>query len=148
MNPQTIIECAAEDGLTLIASPDGKIKISGDQNKINEWIETIKENKAAILAELEGTPVQRTFNHCSASETDSKYTLIVTNADTDPVLITLGIKGLGTIDIEIPRARYDGIALLELIERHSAEAEPQREAACTTSREILHWPYKAAAIKT
>ena len=125
MKPLTIIECAAKDGLTLTASPSGKIKIRGDQNKIDEWIETIRENKTAILAELEGTPVQRTFNACSDSETDIKYIIIVTDAETDPVLVTVGVKGLGTLEIEIPRARYDGITLLELIEKRSTEAGRQ-----------------------
>jgi hypothetical protein len=49
MKPITIIECAAEDGLTLTVSPDRNIKVSEDQNKIDKWIKTIRENKGATV---------------------------------------------------------------------------------------------------
>lgn len=118
MKTVSIIECAAEDGLILTASPDGKIKISGDQNKINEWIETIRENKAAILAELE-----------AANDPIREYTVAATDTSTDPVLITVSISGLATFDMSIPRARYDGIGLLELMDKHRTEQIPARMAA-------------------
>jgi hypothetical protein len=129
MKSTSIIECAAEDGLILTVSPDGKIKVNGDQNKINEWIETIRENKAAILAELEATAVQQMFNDRSASDPSREYTVAATNTSTDPVLITVSISGLATFDMSIPRARYDGIALLELMDNHRTEHTPARMAA-------------------
>jgi hypothetical protein len=118
MKSISIIECAAEDGLTLTISSDGKIKISGDQNKMNEWIETIRENKAAILSELEAT-----------SDSIREYTVAATDTSADPVLITVSISGLATFDMSIPRARYDGIALLELMDKHRTEQTPARMAA-------------------
>jgi hypothetical protein len=117
MNPATILERAAEDGLTLTVSPDGKIKIKGDQNKINKWIEVIRENKAAILLELRGPRILEML----AADLEKKYAVLVQDADSDPVRVTVGIRGLATFDLEIPRARYDGIALLEVIEQYSMD---------------------------
>ena len=76
---------------------------------VNSWIETIRENKSAILAEL--NPDNR------------NYSVIVTDASTDPVLVQVSIKGLASFDLAIPKAYYDGIALLEVLERYSLEQE-------------------------
>ena len=46
-----------------------------------------------------------------------KYALI-TDTDSDPVLLTLAIRGKATCEFQIPRDRYDGFLLLDLIERH------------------------------
>ena len=78
MKTSQIIQCLTEDGLTLSVSSDGNLEILGDQDKIENWIETIRENKAAILAELTGnalcnvsvTPevTQQPFNICSTDD--------------------------------------------------------------------------------
>ena len=189
MKPAEIMERATKDGLAITVSNDGNIEMIGDEEAVNNWIETIRENKAAILAELEPmqdlhpckvftpslgnaacnvsvTPevTQQPFNECSTdvqhneisafsrtvsdtqpinneldtdclqapykplaspSQTQSggKYSVsvIVTDASTDPVRLSVSINGLGSLDMEIPKARYDGIAILELMELHSME---------------------------
>ncbi len=42
-----------------------------------------------------------------------------TKADTEAVLLTLAIRGHATCELRIPRDKYDGVLLLDLIERHS-----------------------------
>ena len=44
-----------------------------------------------------------------------------THSDIEPnaVLLTLAIRGKGACELRIPKSRYDGIALLELIEKHT-----------------------------
>lgn len=125
MKPAEIIERVIADGLTLSISHDGNIKITGDQSAIDNWLTEIRENKAGILAELQS---QRTLEEL-AGAIEKKYVVVVNDASTDPVLVKVSIKGIGTFDMEIPKAHYDGIALLEVIEQYSAEAEPQQEAA-------------------
>ncbi len=39
-------------------------------------------------------------------------------ADQEAVLLTLAIRGVGTCELAIPRAKYDGVLLLDLLERH------------------------------
>ena len=39
-------------------------------------------------------------------------------ADRDAVILALAIRGLGTCELRIPREKYDGVLLLDLIERH------------------------------
>lgn len=46
-----------------------------------------------------------------AALTDSK-------TDSEAVLFTLAIRGKATCELRIPREKYDGVLLLDLIERH------------------------------
>jgi hypothetical protein len=87
------------------------------KNKINEWIEVIRENKGAILLELRKPRILEML----AADPEKKYAVLVQDADSDPVRVTVGIRGLATFNLEIPRARYDGIALLEVIEQYSMD---------------------------
>lgn len=126
MSPVEIMEQTKADGLALSVSPDSNLRIVGDQEEIDAWLEDIRENKEGILAEL------RTRHVLQELEADPrrKYAVLVTDTSTDPVLVKVGIRGIGTFDMAIPRAHYDGIALLEVLEQHSREqTEPQRNVA-------------------
>ncbi|MBN9125700.1 MAG: hypothetical protein BGO99_13830 [Nitrosospira sp. 56-18] len=118
MKAQAIVDTATSDGLTLSIVGDN-IKIDGDQEVIKRWIGIIKENKAAILAELK-RPVTP---HETLTKRDvtlhPRYTVTVTDATTDPVLVQVTIDGLATFDLAIPLAKYDGMAIIDAIERYS-----------------------------
>lgn len=43
------------------------------------------------------------------------------NASTDPFVVAVGIREIATFEMEIPHKYYDGMALLELIEKYSGE---------------------------
>jgi hypothetical protein len=107
MKPALIIEQIAADGLTLSVSEDGNLKLVGDESAVNLWLKTIREYKSELLAELQA----------------KKYVIRVTDASTDPVIVNVSIKGIGNFDMAIPHAHYDGVALLEVVEQHSLEAE-------------------------
>lgn len=65
-----------------------------------------------------------------ASNPALTYAIRVTDATTDPVIVNVSIKGIGTFDMAIPHAHYDGVALLEVLEQYSEERnEPQKNAA-------------------
>jgi len=114
MSPREIIEQVVADGLELSVSEDGNLKIVGDESAVNIWLKVIRECKQEIISELQA----------------KKYVIRVTDASTDPVIVNVSIKGIGTFDMAIPYAHYDGAALLEVLEQYSEEQnEPQRNAA-------------------
>ena len=43
------------------------------------------------------------------------------NAEPEAVILTLAIRGKGACELRIPKSRYEGIALLELIEKHTKQ---------------------------
>lgn len=50
-----------------------------------------------------------------------RYAILTdTRADPEAVLLTLAIRGQATCELRIPQAKYDGVLLLDLIERHGA----------------------------
>ena len=55
-----------------------------------------------------------------ADRPESRYAVLVDNADTDPVLLTVGIRDVATFELAIPAGKFDAFALLALIERHGA----------------------------
>jgi hypothetical protein len=120
MTAAEIIERAREDGLELSLSGEGNLDIIGDEGIIDTWIGIIKENKGAILAELKQPP------HETCTKRDvtlqPRYTVTVTDATTDPVLVKVTIAGLASFDLAIPLAKYDGMAIIDAIERYSASA--------------------------
>jgi hypothetical protein len=48
-------------------------------------------------------------------------------AEADHVIVTVGIRGVGTCDLRIPREKYDGLAVLKLIEEHTGAAAQVRQ---------------------
>jgi hypothetical protein len=119
MKPAEIIERAREDGLELSISEDGKLDVVGDEEIVAAWIGIIKENKAAILDELK-QPVTLHEASRNVHETlPSRYIVTVPDATVDPVLVQVTIAGLATFDLAIPLAKYDGMAIIDAIERYS-----------------------------
>mgnify|MGYP001155179881 CR=1 FL=1 len=126
MKPALILEQIAGDGLKLSISEDGNLDILGDESAVNLWMDVIRENKQALLAELHARAGQDILE--DQIRAGKKYAVLVDDASTDPVLVKVGIRGIGTFELAIPHAHYDGLALLEVIEQHSLEAERKPES--------------------
>ncbi|GJL72536.1 MAG: hypothetical protein NMNS01_17350 [Nitrosomonas sp.] len=50
-----------------------------------------------------------------------RFALYVDDDTTDPVIATVGIQNVATFELAIPQHSYDGIVLLELIEKYYGE---------------------------
>ena len=50
-----------------------------------------------------------------------RYAIEVVDANTDPVIVSIGIRNVATFEMNIPLAYYDAFALLELIEKHTGD---------------------------
>ena len=79
---------------------DGKPKTLLDRQR--------EARRQKVIAMLEAAP-------------GTRYAVLVTDASTDPVVVAVGIREIATFEMEIPHKYYDGMALLELIEKHSGE---------------------------
>lgn len=120
MSPAEIIERACQAGVLLALSPSGHISAKGDPTAIERWQPAIKQSKAAIIAALQ---LERRHAKVLAMLRDNlgiRYAIEVVDANTDPVIVTVGIRNVATFEMDIPQAYYDAFALLELIENHTA----------------------------
>ena len=118
MTPMGIIEQATVDGVILALSPAGTITATGDQTAVDKWLPTIRDNKPSILCELQR---ERRRAKVLALLEGKRFALFVDNDKTDPVIATVGIRDVATFELAIPRHSYDGMVLLELIEKHYGE---------------------------
>lgn len=131
MNPATIIEQARADGVSLILSPAGTIKATGEGVAVSRWLPVIREHKPGIVVALQeaaNDPLPdpameaRSLRVLAmlAERPGIKYAVVVDNPNADPVIVALGIRGQATCELRIPREKYDPFLLLDLIERHGA----------------------------
>lgn len=118
MTPMEIIEQATAGGVNLALSPAGTLTATGDQAAVDKWLRAIRDNKPGILCEL-----QRECRRAKvlAMLEGKRFALFVENDKTDPVIATVGIRDVATFELAIPRHSYDGMVLLELIEKHYGE---------------------------
>lgn len=121
MSPAEIIERATEEGVLLALSPSGSISAKGDQSAIDRWLPAIKQSKAAIIAELQ---LERRRAKVLAMLRDNpglRYAIEVADANSDPVIVAIGIRNVATFEMNIPQTYYDALALLELVEKHAGD---------------------------
>ena len=121
MSPAEIIERATEEGVLLALSPSGSISAKGDQSAIDRWLPAIKQRKAAIIAELQ---LERRRAKVLAMLRDNpglRYAIEVADANSDPVIVAIGIRNVATFEMNIPQTYYDALALLELVEKHTGD---------------------------
>ena len=85
-------------------------------------VQQAHSNKGEDVAQIYDPQAER---HQRVAEmlSDNKIAVLVEDATTDPVVVTVGIRGLATFELHIPLSRYDGIALLEVIDEYASEID-------------------------
>ena len=119
MSPAEVIEGATEAGVLL--SPSGSSSAKGDQSAIDRWLPAIEQSKAAIIAELQLERRRAKVLAMLRDNTGIRYAIELLDANTDPVIVSIGIRNVATFEMNIPQAYYDAFALLELIEKHTGD---------------------------
>lgn len=119
MNAAQMIHAATDDGVRLALTDEGGLHYAGDPGMVKEWLPILKENKAAIVAELHSE--RRRAKVLAMLGDGRKYAVLVENDKTDPVICTVAIRGIASFEMAIPKHSYNGFVLLELVEKHSAE---------------------------
>jgi hypothetical protein len=89
-----------------VASVNVAIGTNGKPETIQDRQREARRQK--VIAMLEAAP-------------GTRYAVLVTDTSTDPVVVAVGIREIATFEMEIPHKYYDGMALLELIEKQSGE---------------------------
>ena len=131
MKPATIIQEAAADGVILVRTSSGSLRATGEQAAVTRWLPVLRENKPGILAVLEGAerdppqrdPAiearrQRVLAMLEARPGTRYAVLTDLNAAPGVVVVALAIRGRASCELHIPRDKYDGVLLLDLIEKY------------------------------
>lgn len=131
MKPAAIIQEAAADGVILVRTSSGSLRATGEQAAVTRWLPVLRENKPGILAALEGAegdppqrdPAiearrQRVLAMLEARPGTRYAVLTDLNAAPGVVVVALAIRGRASCELHIPRDKYDGVLLLDLIEKY------------------------------
>lgn len=121
MSPTEIIERATEEGVLLALSPSGSISVKGDPSVIDRWLPVIQQSKAAIISELQLESRRAMVLAMLRDNPGIRYAIEVLDANTDPVIVSIGIRNVATFELNIPLPYYDALALVELMEKHTGD---------------------------
>jgi hypothetical protein len=84
----------------------------------------IRNHKAELMAALPDPAMearrQRVLELLAVNPSARYAVLTDTQADPEAVILTLAIRGQATCELLIPRDKFDGILLLDLLNRHGA----------------------------
>lgn len=108
--------------------------------RIRSWLEHIKEPDQhvieGILSRCKADPETMRYYLERARETPDaarqkrldeadlllamdraqRYVYVIDNADTDPVIVTIAIRGVGSFDMEVPQDKWDSMMFLQFLE--------------------------------
>jgi len=116
-----IIEYLREQNFTVKA--DGNfLELSPPEKITDELIQRLRKHKPAIIAELKREERRLKVLAMLAEEPDTQRA-IITDLDSGPndVVLAIAIRNVATFEMHIPKHKYDGFMLLELIEKGSVQ---------------------------
>ena len=106
IHPKSNAECSKVAEVAKVATVNVATAIESKPETLQDRQREARRQK--VIAMLEAAP-------------GTRYAVLVADASTDPVVVAVGIREIATFEMEIPHKYYDGMALLELIEKHSGE---------------------------
>ena len=121
-----LIQTLAQQGVNLRVDGDQLIVSAPKGSVPPETMETLKEQKAEVMAELATPPdveARRERLRKMMDEDDAERIYYwITDADSDPccVILAIGIRGVGTCEMRIPKEKYDPFLLMKILDKHQA----------------------------
>ena len=112
-----IIEYLREQNF--IVKADGEfLELSPPEKITEELIKRLRKHKPAILAELKREERRVKVLTILAGNPETQRAFVTdTESDSDNVIITIAIRNQYTLEMTIPKHKYDPFMLLELIEK-------------------------------
>lgn len=112
-----IIEYLREQNFTVKADGDF-LELSPPEKITEELIKRLRKHKPAILAELKREERRLKVLAMLAENPVSQRAIITDlDSDSDDVILTIAIRDQYTFEMQIPKYKYDGFVLLELIQK-------------------------------
>lgn len=116
-----IIEYLREQNFTVKADGDF-LELSPPEKITKELINRLRKYKPAIIAELKREERRLKVLAILVEKPDSQRAIITDlDSDSDNVILTIAIRDQYTFEMQIPKYKYDGFVLLELIERSAIQ---------------------------
>lgn len=128
MGAPGLLHALRDQGFKLWAD-GGRLMVAPKAHITDETRALIQTHRTELLTALAADPLpdpaaearQQRVLELLAANPSARYALL-TDLESDPeaAIVALGIRGQATCEFRIPRDKYDGLLLLDLIERHGA----------------------------
>lgn len=114
MGALEIIAELREQNFTVKA--DGEyLDLAPAEKVTEELIQRLKKYKPEIIAELKREERRLRVLAMLAENPDSQRAIITDTTDPKNVLVTIALRGLYSFELQIPKHKYDGFLMLELL---------------------------------
>ena len=116
-----IIEYLREQNFTVKA--DGQyLDLAPAEKVTDELIQRLRKHKPAIIAELNRESRRLKLLTMLVENPDSQRAIITDlDSDHDSVILTIAIRNQYTFEMQIPKHKYNGFMMLELIKKGSVQ---------------------------
>ena len=120
-----LIETLAQQGVDLRADGDQLIVRAPKGSVAPETMETLKERKAEVMAELAEPPDVKArrlkvLRMLAEDDQPRKYYWATDDkAHPEFVFLTLAIRDVGTCEMSIPKEKYDPFLLMEILDKQT-----------------------------
>lgn len=120
--PKIPINKGVEMNVLTVPTVPKEIRLPQDAGYVDAQISSSTgDSKSAPHAELQRESRRAKVMTMLEAAPGTRYAVHVADTSTDPVVVAVGIREIATFEMEIPHKYYDGLVLLELIEKHYGE---------------------------
>ena len=117
MDAAEIIEYLREQNFTVETDGDC-LELSPPEKITEELIQRLRKHKPAIIAELKREQRRAKVLQMLEDRPEIRRAF-VTDSESDPdnVILAMAIRGVASFEMLIPKDKYDGFAMLEVIQK-------------------------------
>jgi hypothetical protein len=118
---ETLLAELHDGGADVALSDDGRIEVRGTLT--DDQRAAIRQMKSALVCALAAERRRATVRAMMARAPDSRryFWFVDAEAEVEHVIVALAIRDVGTCELSIPRERYDGFKLIEILDGASGE---------------------------
>jgi len=116
MEAAEIIEYLRDRDLTITLTDGDSLELSPAEKITKELIERLRKHKPAIIEELKREQRREKVLRMLEENPGTQRAFVTdTESDPDNVILTIAIKDKYSFEMQIPKDKYDGFAILEMI---------------------------------
>lgn len=115
MGANKIIEYLREQNFTVKANGE-YLELAPAEKITAELIQRLRKHKPEIIAELKREQRRKKVLAMLADKPESQRAIIIDlDGDPDNVILTMAIRNVASFEMLIPKYKYDGLVLLEML---------------------------------
>ena len=132
MTPETVVQDATRDGVTLSLTALGTIKLNGEKTAVAKWTPTIRDHKAELVELLAANDADTLPDSDMERRRQAVLKMLrenpeitratVADGDLDPVHVAIAVRGVGSCELIISTDKWDPLQFAALLDQEEGAA--------------------------